>query len=183
MSGLEATLMITGGLVLPVSGGELLVRGATALAAAARVPPLVIGLTVVAFGTSAPELAVGVQAALAGQRDLVVGNVVGSNICNVLLILGLSAVITPLVVSRRLIRFDVPLMISASMLLFVLASDGGLGRIDAVVLFVGLVAYLVWTALGARSQSAVHDDEAERGKSNTSTKSFWAILGGFFSLP
>lgn len=177
---LEATLTIAGGLILLVGGGELLVRGATALAAAARVPPLVIGLTVVAFGTSAPELAVGVQSVLADQGDLVVGNVVGSNICNVLLILGLSAVITPLAVSWRLIRFDVPLMIGASMLLLGLASDGKLGRIDSGVLFVGLVGYLVWTAVGARSEAVTHDDEVERAKSDTSTRSLRAILGGLF---
>ncbi len=176
----EASLTIAGGLVLLVGGGELLVRGATALAAAARVPPLVIGLTVVAFGTSAPELAVGIQAALAGQGDLVVGNVVGSNICNVLLILGLSAVITPLVVSWRLIRFDVPLMIAASLLLLGLACDGKLGRIDAVVLFVCLVAYLVWTALGARSESVAGEPNPDISATGAMTRPLWAILGGLF---
>ena len=107
-------LKIIFGLVLLIAGGELLVRGATRLAAALKISPLVIGLTVVAFGTSSPELAVSVQSAFAGNADIALGNVVGSNIFNVLFILGLSALIAPLVVSSRLIRWDVPLMIVAS---------------------------------------------------------------------
>lgn len=104
------------GLALLVIGGEVLVRGASGLAIAARVSPLVVGLTVVAYGTSSPELAVSLQASLTGQADIAIGNAVGSNICNVLLVLGISALITPLVVGSRLIRFDVPLMIAASVL-------------------------------------------------------------------
>ena len=93
---LTATISILGGLILLIVGGDVLVRGASALAAVSRISPLVIGLTVVAFGTSAPELAVTIQASQAGQADLAVGNVVGSNIINVLLILGLSAMIAPM---------------------------------------------------------------------------------------
>ncbi|MDP2107819.1 MAG: sodium:calcium antiporter, partial [Rhodocyclaceae bacterium] len=104
------------GLVLLVAGAEFLVRGAARLASRLGISPLVIGLTVVAFGTSAPELAVSVQAGLAGQADIAVGNVVGSNIVNVLLILGISALIVPLVVSQQLVRIDVPLLIGASVL-------------------------------------------------------------------
>ena len=102
------------GFVLLVVGGELLVRGASALAAAFRISPLVIGLTVVAFGTSAPELGVSLQAALTGNADVAIGNVVGSNIVNVLVVLGASALVAPLIVSRQLIRLDVPLMIVAA---------------------------------------------------------------------
>ncbi len=116
--------MIILGLVLLVVGAELLVRGAARLAAAAGVSPLVVGLTVVAFGTSSPELAVSVRAALGGQGALAVGNVVGSNIFNILLILGVAALVTPLAVSAQLLRLDVPVMIGASLLTWLLAGDG-----------------------------------------------------------
>ena len=108
------------GLILLVIGAELLVRGAARLAARFGISPLVIGLTVVAFGTSAPETAVSVQSALAGSGDLAIGNVVGSNIANVLLILGLTALIAPLAVSRQLIRLDVPVMIGSAVLFLVI---------------------------------------------------------------
>ena len=131
---------IVAGLVVLISGGECLVRGAVRLAAAARVSPLVIGLTVVAFGTSAPELAVAIQSAVAGSSDIAVGNVVGSNIFNLLFILGISALIVPLVVSSRLIRWDVPLMVVASFLLLVLGWDQRIGRLDGLLLFGCLLA-------------------------------------------
>jgi len=150
---LISSLEIVGGLACLIAGGELLVRGASALAAAVRISPLVIGLTVVAFGTSAPELAVSVQAAVVGQADLALGNVVGSNIANVLLILGLSALVAPLVVSSQLIRFDVPLMIVVSLLTLVLAWDGVVGRVDGCILFAGLLGYIVWSIRLGRSES------------------------------
>ena len=128
-------LLILGGLAILVAGAELLVRGASRLAAALGISPLVIGLTVVAFGTSAPELAVSLQSTFNGQPDLAVGNVVGSNILNVLLILGLSALITPLVVSQQLVRLDVPIMIGASVLVWVLALDGAIGQLEGGLLF------------------------------------------------
>src|SRR3989338_2027257 len=109
-------LLFTTGLGALVLGGELLVRGASRLAAAVGISPLVIGLTVVAFWTSTPELVVSVRAAVSGQADIALGNVVGSNIFNVLFILGLSALITPLVVSQQLVRLDVPIMIGVSVL-------------------------------------------------------------------
>jgi len=112
------------GFVLLVGGGESLVRGAAALASAFKISPLVIGLTVVAFGTSAPELGVSLQAVADGKPDVAIGNVIGSNITNILLILGASALVTPLVVSSQLIRIDVPLMICASLCLWGVASDG-----------------------------------------------------------
>ncbi len=107
-------LLFTAGLGALVLGAEILVRGASRLAAAAGISPLVIGLTVVAFGTSTPELAVSVRAAISGQADIALGNVVGSNIFNVLFILGLSALITPLVVAQQVVRLDVPIMIGVS---------------------------------------------------------------------
>ncbi len=155
--------MIVVGFGLLAAGGELLVRGASRLAAAAGISPLVIGLTVVALGTSAPEMAVTLQASLRGQSDLAVGNVVGSNICNVLLILGLSALAAPLAVSGRLVRFDVPLMIAASVAVFVLGMDGRFGRADGAVLFAGLVGYVVWNVAKSRSESREARCERENG--------------------
>lgn len=142
------------GLVLLVVGAEILVRGAARLAAAFGIPPLVIGLTVVAFGTSSPELAVSVQSAWDGQPDLAVGNVLGSNIFNVLFILGLSALITPLVVSRQLVRLDVPIMIGVSAALLPLAGDGDISRLDGVLLALGLVAYVLLQIRLARREPA-----------------------------
>ena len=136
-------LFVLGGILL-VGGAELLVRGASRLAVAVGITPLVVGLTVVAFGTSAPEMAVTVGSAYAGQAEVALGNVVGSNIFNVLFILGISALIAPLVVAQQLIRFDVPLLIGVSVVVLVLSLDGRIGRFDGAVLFAGIVAYTVF---------------------------------------
>ncbi|MBI1319981.1 MAG: calcium/sodium antiporter [Candidatus Hydrogenedens sp.] len=149
------------GIALLVGGAELLVRGASRLAAALGVTPLVIGLTVVAFGTSAPELAVSVKAALAGQSSIAVGNVVGSNIFNVLFILGVSALVAPLVVARQLIRLDVPLMIFLSVLLLVLGLDGSIGRWDGALLSAGMLAYVAFLYFESRRE---HLNQREPGE-------------------
>lgn len=147
------------GLVLLVTGAEFLVRGAARLASRLGVTPLVIGLTVVAFGTSAPELAVSVQAGLAGQSDIAVGNVVGSNIVNILLILGLSALIVPLVVSQQLVRIDVPLLIGASVLFLLMGQDGHIGLFDGILLFAGIVGYILFALRQSRKESAAIEAE------------------------
>lgn len=147
------------GLAFLVWGAERLVRGSSSLARRLGVSPVVLGLTVVAFGTSSPELAVSVGAALAGRPEIALGNVVGSNIVNVLLILGLSATVTPLVVSARLVRFDVPVMISVSALTMLLALDGRLGRLDGVLLLVTGAAYFFVLYRTARLTG---DDSAPR---------------------
>lgn len=165
------------GLVLLVAGAEVLVRGAAKLAAQFGIPPLIIGLTVVAFGTSAPETAVSVQAALDGSGDLAIGNVVGSNIANVLLILGLTALIAPLIVSRQLIRLDVPIMIGASLLTFGLAWDGSLSRLDGALLFAGILAYTAFLIYNARKDKGGEDDEfaKEFGLDEAPKPYAWAI--------
>lgn len=147
-------LMLILGLVVLTVGAELLVRGASRLALAIGISPLVVGLTVVAFGTSAPELVVSVQSSLAGQPDVALGNVVGSNIFNVLFILGVSAVIVPLRVSKQLIRIDVPLMIGISFLIVLLALDGTIGRLDGLLLTSGLAAYLSFAVVTSRKEKA-----------------------------
>lgn len=152
------------GLVLLVAGAEVLVRGAAKLAAQFGISPLVIGLTVVAFGTSAPETAVSVQAALNGSGDIAIGNVLGSNIANVLLILGITALVAPLIVSRQLIRLDVPLMIGASLVTYALAWDGSLSRLDGALLFAGVVGYTLFLVISSRKESAANaaNDEFTR---------------------
>ncbi len=142
------------GLILLVVGAEMLVRGASRLATAVGISPLVVGLTVVAFGTSSPELAVSVQSAFSGQADLALGNVVGSNVFNVLFILGLSALITPLVVSQQLVRLDVPVMIGVSVLLLLLSLDGLIGRWEGGLLFAGIISYTWFLIRQSRRESA-----------------------------
>lgn len=147
------------GLVTLVAGAQLLVRGASKLALSFGISPLVVGLTVVAFGTSAPEMAVSVRSSWGGQVDIALGNVVGSNIFNVLFILGLSALAAPLLVAPQLIRQEVPLMIGASLLVFGVALDGGLGRGDGALLFGLLVAYTVFLIRQSRRESRETQDE------------------------
>jgi cation:H+ antiporter len=153
------TLLFLGGLIGLVLGAELLVRGASKLALSFGISPLVVGLTIVAFGTSAPELAVSTGAALSGQTDIAIGNVVGSNIFNVLFILGVSALITPLVVNIQLIRQEVPIMIGASLLLLALGLDGKLGFMDSAILFALLITYTVFLIVQSRTESKASQDE------------------------
>jgi len=141
------------GLSLVAAGAELFVRGASRLAIVMGVSSLVIGLTVVAYGTSAPELAVSLQAGLSGVDDIAVGNVVGSNIYNILLILGLAAIISPLGVSRQLVRWDVPVMIGISLLLWAMGYDGKLGRVDGAILAAGSMAYTWWAIRQSRKET------------------------------
>ncbi|PRW99796.1 conjugal transfer protein TraR [Pseudomonas fragi] len=135
-------LQLLCGLALLVAGAELLVRCAVRMAANLKVRPLLIGLTLVAVGSSAPQLTVSLQAALNDTADIAVGSVIGSNIFNILVTLGLSALIIPLRVSRQLVRLDIPLMILASGLVFALALNKQLDRLDGIVLLGGLLVYL-----------------------------------------
>ncbi len=141
------------GLLALVAGAELLVRGAGKLALSAGISPLVVGLTVVSIGTSAPEMAVAIGAALDGRPDLAIGNVVGSNIFNVLFILGISALIVPLVVHSQVIRQEVPVMIGASLLLLALALDGSLSRTDGLLLVLLVMAYTGFLVIQSRREA------------------------------
>jgi cation:H+ antiporter len=152
-------VLLVAGLGLLVLGAEWLVKGASRLAAALGISPLVIGLTVVAYGTSSPEVAVSVKSALAGQPDLAVGNVVGSSIFNVLFVLGASAAIAPLLVSSRLVRLDVPIMIGTAFLTLLLAADGSIGRLDAALLFAGAVGYTAFQIRQSRKEPAAVQEE------------------------
>jgi cation:H+ antiporter len=150
------------GLLALIFGAELLVRGASRLALSFGVSPLAVGLTVVAFGTSSPELAVSVQSAWSGNTDIALGNVVGSNIFNILFILGVSALIAPLVVHQQLIRQEVPVLIGASLLLWWLAADGGISRIDGLILAGLLLAYtFVLIHQSRRETAAIREEYAD----------------------
>lgn len=145
---------LVAGLALLVYGAELLVRHAAQIAARLHIPALVVGLTIVAFGTSAPELVVSTMASLDGQPALALGNVIGSNIYNVLLILGVSALVTPLLISAQLVRLDVPIMIGVSILTLVMALDGGIGRVEGCGLVLALIGYTVFQIVQGRRSGA-----------------------------
>ena len=152
-------LIFLGGLILLVVGASTLVRGASKLALSLGISPLVVGLTIVAFGTSAPEVAVSVGAVLDGKTDIAMGNVVGSNIFNVLFILGISALIAPLIVNVQLIRQEVPIMLGASLLLLVLSLDGKISWLEGGLLFALLVAYTVFLVVQSRRETQAAKDE------------------------
>lgn len=179
-------IFFVAGLVFLIVGAEALVRGSSRLAAIFGISPLIIGLTVVAFGTSSPELAVSVKSALSGQTSIAVGNVVGSNIFNVLFILGLSAIIVPLVVSKQLIRIDVPLMIALSFAVLLLSLDGGFSRTDGLMLVVGLFIYIGFLIYQGRKDSAeLRQQQADEGA--VTAKSVWVknialVVGGLVLL-
>ena len=155
---LQQVLMFLAGLAVLVVGADVLVRGASRLAVSFGVSPLVVGLTVVAFGTSAPEMAVSVGSALAGSPDLAIGNVVGSNIANVLLILGISALITPLLV--------------------VMALDGNIGLLESIALFGLVIAYTVFLVVQSRRASKHVQDEFETEIPTSTWDRHWAVQVG-----
>jgi cation:H+ antiporter len=169
------------GILLLTGGAELLVRGASRLAASWGVTPLIIGLTVVAFGTSAPELAVSVRATTMGQTSIAMGNIIGSNIFNVLFILGISAAVTPLVVSARLVRIDVPLMILASLVFWGLALDGWIGPVESGLLVAALIAYTLFLIRSSRRERAAETEPAVLGESNLLVDGV-SVLGGIALL-
>lgn len=149
--------------MLLVIGAELSVRAAVSLATTLGIRPLFIGLTFVALGSSAPQMAVGLQAALTSSPDIAVGSVVGGNIFNVLVTLGLCALIIPLRVTRQVVRLDIPLMIAASAMVFVLSLNGELGILDGVALLLGLLAYLL-IVLRQSGQGFAYRQSASKGR-------------------
>ncbi len=163
-------LTLLAGLALLIYGADLLVKGASRIAAGFGISPLVIGLTVVAFGTSSPEMAISVSSAWKGEADIAVGNVVGSNIFNVLFILGVSALITPLLVSKQLVKIDVPLMIGASVAAFLLSMDGSIVFWEGAVLFAGIIGYCI---LAIRVGKA----SGETGEAVEGSERTWVNLG------
>lgn len=174
------------GLAALVAGAELLVRGASRLALSFGISPLVVGLTIVAFGTSAPEVAVSLGAVADGTTDLAIGNVVGSNIFNVLLILGLAAVISPLCVHVQVIRQEVPMMIGAALVLVALVLDGRLSRGESGLLLALLVVYTVYLIRQSRAAAPNDLTEYEKSAPHSRWDSHWAVqlllVGGGLAL-
>ena len=171
-------LMLIAGLALLIWGADFLVKGASRVAAGFGISPLVIGLTVVAFGTSSPEMAISVSSALKGEADIAVGNVVGSNIFNVLFILGVSALITPLIVSKQLVKVDVPIMIGVSVLAFVLSMDGNIAAWEGALMFAGIIAYTIFAVRLGRATGEAGEtiDGANRWAINIAMVVFGLVL-------
>ncbi|MGL4713839.1 MAG: calcium/sodium antiporter [Shewanella sp.] len=169
------TLSIIGGFIILTLGAEALVRGASSIALRLGITPLIIGLTIVAFGTSAPELAVSVKSALAGNSGIALGNVIGSNIANIGLILAITALIRPIQVQSQVVKRDIPLMILASMLFWALLLDGELSLIDGVVLLSLLVGYLAFSYIS--SKNSKNEEEIEAGPNNPLLSALFILVG------
>jgi len=189
---LTDALTLAAGVALLIAGGDILVRGAVALATRLGVAPLIIGLTVVAFGTSAPELALNVTAALNGNTDLSFGNIVGSNIANIGLILGLSALIKPMAVHSALIRREIPLMIAASVGVIILAYTPphapaamphahAFARPEGAVFIAGFIAFLWLLARAAKRGERVVDDAPDQ-KTTHPWLALGMLIGGLIML-
>jgi len=175
------TLLI--GLAMLVAGAELLVRGGGQLALALRVPALVVGLTIVAFGTSTPELMVSLTAALEASTEMALANVNGSNLANIALVLGLAAMVRPLVVERTLMRRDVPSCFALQLLVPILAWDGLLSRIDGLVLMAGGVAYNAWLLVEAlRGRAPALDDDLEMDDDSGVGRNLFMLVAGMVIL-
>lgn len=170
--------MIVGGLVLLAAGAEGLVRGSAGLALRMGVTPLVVGLTVVAFGTGSPELVVGVEAAWNGKSDMALGNVLGSNISNVALILGVAALVRPLPVHSELLRREIPVLIGVTLLLCLLLWDGALSRFDGLMLLAGSVVYTIaiYALARRRRDDSLADEYAEELSDEKRHASWLAVL-------
>lgn len=169
------------GLGLLFGGGEALVRGASSLALRVGLSPLAVGLTVVAFGTSTPELIVSIDAALAGADDIAVGNIVGSNIANVTLILGLSMLLGPSLLQAKTVRIDGPVVIAVSLWLLLVLLDGEASRLEGILLVLGLVAFTAFTLVQGRRETRDVRAEFAAGVPPARTRSprasFWCCSG------
>lgn len=170
-------LSIIGGFIILTLGAEALVRGASSIALRLGITPLVIGLTIVAFGTSAPELAVSVKSALAGNSGIALGNVIGSNIVNIGLILAITALIRPIEVQSQMVKRDIPLMILASMLFWGLLLDGELSLIDGAVLLSLMVGYLVFSYISSKNTTDADGEVIEEGPKNPLLSMLFIAVG------
>jgi len=161
------------GLIVLIVGGDYLVRGSSSIALRLHLSPLVVGLTIVAFGTSAPELVISIQSALKGSPDIAMGNVIGSNICNLALVLGLTSVIRPVKVQVNSIRIDWPMTMGASLLLYLMIREGYLGRIEGILMVFILTIYLFFTIRQSRKVILASKAEDEEEIPDTPHKQIW----------
>lgn len=167
------------GVVLVLRGADRLTEGASALARRMNIPEIIIGLTIVAAGTSAPELFVSLVSALKGTPDMAVGNVVGSNTMNCMLIVGCAAMVAPMTISRSTVRKDIPFAVGAAALLILLAFDNFLGRLDGIVLLAGFTAFMAYSFLEVRGEKKEVRGEQEevRGEKSPLLSGFYVLLG------
>lgn len=165
-------LLFAVGLVMLIKGGDWFVDGAAGIAARFGIPQLIIGLTIVAMGTSAPEAAVSISAALKGSADITIGNILGSNILNVLIILGLSAVITPLAVAKSTVKIEIPFMIAITALLLAQGIDGNISLTDGIVLWAAFIAYLTYLFICAKKNPEQAGDDEQDNK----PRKVWQLL-------
>ena len=173
-------LFIVLGVWLVLTGADKLTDGASALARRMKMPEIIIGLTIVAAGTSAPELFVSLVSALKGTADLAVGNVVGSNIMNTMLIVGCAAVVAPMTISKSTVRKDIPFSVGASVLMLLLAFDSYLGRLDGIILLLGFAAFMTYTLLQVRKTGATDQPEPSsqpEPSGQSGEKSVWVNVG------
>lgn len=170
-------ILIAVGVVLVLWGADRLTDGAVAIASKMQVSAIVIGLTVVAMGTSMPEFFVSFMSAIKGTPDLAVGNVVGSNVMNTLLIVGVAAMVSPMIISCRTVKKDIPFAVMASAALFLLIDDGSLARLDAGILFILFVMFMIATLHSAKSQTTDSADVTEAKPMGMLRASFFIVLG------
>ena len=173
-------IFIVLGVWLVLTGADKLTDGASALARRMKMPEIMIGLTIVAAGTSAPELFVSLVSALKGTADLAVGNVVGSNIMNTMLIVGCAAVVAPMTISKSTVRKDIPFSVGASVLMLLLAFDSYLGRLDGIILLLGFAAFMTYTLLQVRKTDATDQPEPSsqpEPSGQSGEKSVWVNVG------
>jgi cation:H+ antiporter len=175
---IESIFFIVAGAMLLWAGAEFLVRGGASIALRTGLSPLVIGLTVVAFGTSSPELIVSLQAALRADGDIAIGNIVGSNIANILLILGLAAVIRPIRVESRLVRIDMPIVIVVSLVMIGLLADGTASRMAGAILLLGLITYLAFSIVQSRTSGTSNATDIDEVRQRPVPISIAMVAGG-----
>lgn len=161
---------LAAGLGLLIGGADLMVRGASRLALRLGISPLVVGLTIVAYGTSTPELAVSLQASIGGNGQIALGNVIGSNIVNVLLILGISALVVPLAVQGRIVRLEVPLLLGLSALTWFFAADGRIGRTEGLLLLIGAVLYTGFVVVQSRRENQAASENSSEQQSDENAR-------------
>jgi len=172
VSALDVGLVVLG-LVLLIAGGEALVRSASTLASRAGISPLVIGLVVVSAATSAPELAVTLDAVAQGQPGLAIGNVVGSNIANILLVLGMSAMVSPLLIKRQIVRFDIPVMVGLTVVALVVSLDGTISFFDGLLLLGGLLTHGVMSVVLGRREVRMAQNTTDSMPLNAAPVPLW----------
>ncbi|MEX0721699.1 MAG: calcium/sodium antiporter [Balneolaceae bacterium] len=167
------------GLIMLLTGAELLVSSSSKVALRYGLSPILIGITIVAFATSAPEIAVSVDAAIAEQSTLAIGNVLGSNMANILLVLGLSAMLSPVAISRRIVRLDIPIMIGITAVVYVLSLDNSISQFDGFILLAIFVAFMIFQVKQARKENILKEREPkiEPGSKPLWVQILWFLIG------